>query len=102
MTGFMLTALGCDVYTCENGIDAIAATQEQQFDLILLDYILPKISGHELLEKIKEINGEVKIVVMSGYGSNISEELASEVMQKPFDLDMLANKLNQALGQTVH
>lgn len=102
MTGFMLSALGCDVLTCENGLDAIAATQEHQFDLILVDYVLPKISGHELLEKIKEINNNVKIVVMSGYGPNISEELATEVMQKPFDLDMLANKLNQALGQTVH
>ncbi len=101
-TSFILTTLGCKVSDCDNGEQALELASKDSFDLILLDYMLPTISGEDLMTKLKDFNQDIKIVVMTGYGSSIDSDIATEVVQKPFDLDSLTSAIHSALGQTVH
>lgn len=102
MTSLMLSTIGCVIQSCETGEKGLELIAQNQFDLILVDYMLPSLSGDELLEKIKSLSQESKILIMTGYGANISSELAAAVVSKPFDLDALTSAINNALGQTVH
>ena len=51
-----LNSKGYDVVTVSNGTDAIEQCQQQTFDLILLDEMMPGITGLETLQRIKEIS----------------------------------------------
>lgn len=56
---------GYDVTTVTNGTDAIEAAGERQFDLILLDEMMPGISGLETLQRIKEITPSTPVVMVT-------------------------------------
>jgi CheY-like chemotaxis protein/nitrogen-specific signal transduction histidine kinase len=102
MTSLMLSTLGCQILNCETGERALELATQNRFDIVLIDYMLPSLSGEPLLERMKTVSQESKILIMTGYGTNVSSELASAIVSKPFDLDTLAAAINHALGQTVH
>ena len=54
-----------DVVTVSNGTDAIEKCQQEVFDLILLDEMMPGISGLETLQKIKEIQPQTPVVMVT-------------------------------------
>jgi len=56
---------GYEVETVTNGIDAIDLCREQSFDLVLLDEQMPGISGLETLQRIKEINPALPVVMVT-------------------------------------
>ena len=56
-----------EVYEAENGKKGLAMFQEHKPDLILLDIMLPDISGVELLQEIREKNSDVKIIMITAY-----------------------------------
>ncbi|MDY6913904.1 MAG: response regulator [Planctomycetota bacterium] len=48
-----LDSLGCKVYTATNGVDALQKVQDENPDLILLDIMMPRMSGFEVCRKLK-------------------------------------------------
>ncbi|MBQ2403286.1 MAG: PglZ domain-containing protein [Prevotella sp.] len=56
---------GYEVTTVSNGTDAIEQCQSQTFDLILLDEMMPGISGLETLQQIKEIHPQIPVVIVT-------------------------------------
>lgn len=56
---------GYDVVTVTNGYDAIDMCQERSFDLILLDEMMPGITGLETLQKIKDITPNTPVVMLT-------------------------------------
>ncbi|MCC6485615.1 MAG: response regulator [Armatimonadetes bacterium] len=89
-----LTKSGYEVMTVHDGQQAVEKVQERQFDLVLLDLILPKLDGLEALEKIRKINSEVPVIVMTACENTDAESRArsrgaSAFISKPFDLDRL-------------
>ena len=57
--------LGYDVVTATNGTDAVELCQQQQFDVILLDEMMPGITGLQALERIKLIQPTVPVVMVT-------------------------------------
>jgi len=94
----MLTALGYRVSSCRDGQEALATFAEQPFDLMLVDMIMPKMPGLELVERIRSTNPQTKVLMMTGYGT-ISEKGAAEVqvISKPFDIETLARAIKGTL-----
>ena len=89
-----LTKSGYEVMTVHDGQQAVEKVQERQFDLVLLDLILPKLDGLEALEKIRKINSEVPVIIMTACENTDAESRArscgaSAFISKPFDLDRL-------------
>lgn len=87
----LLKFIGCQTTLAYNGAEAIEKFESQQYDLILLDMILPDASGLQLLRIIKasEKNANTNVVVLSGVTDkgNIMDALAlgaSDYIAKPF------------------
>lgn len=101
----MLEALGYRVITAESGWQALDRYREHQpaIDLVLLDMIMPGMSGGETYLSLKAVNPEIKVILSSGYSLNgdavkILEQGCNGFIQKPFDLTELSKKIRDVLG----
>ncbi len=82
------------------GAEALAHCEKQSFDLVFLDLKLPDISGDELYTKLKDINPDVPIVIITGYpDSEILSKILSSgpvtVIKKPIEFDQLNRTVKQ-------
>ncbi|MEA1993868.1 MAG: response regulator [Euryarchaeota archaeon] len=84
----ILRDVNCDIVVATDGEEALSKTFEEQPDLVLLDYMLPKLDGMKVLERIKERNEDIAVVMITAYGS---ERVAVETMRKGGE-DYIINK----------
>ena len=59
------------------GAEALDKAQEQPYDLLLLDYRLPDLTGLEVLQRLRKTNPRIAVIVMTSQGS---EEVAMEAL----------------------
>ncbi|MCA9639323.1 MAG: response regulator, partial [Myxococcales bacterium] len=64
----MLSARGMQVHTAEDGQAALAILQTQPIDVALVDLMMPKLGGFELLEHLRSQSIEVEVIIMTAYG----------------------------------
>jgi nitrogen-specific signal transduction histidine kinase/CheY-like chemotaxis protein len=102
----MLRILGYEVLLAKNGKEAIEIFRENAgvVSLVILDMIMPKMSGAETYEKLKEIRKDVKVLISSGYSMNGLPERVNldgndGFIQKPYELKHLFHKLREMLGE---
>ncbi len=100
----MLETLGYKVYAAGSGQEAIAVYMEKKdkIDLVILDMIMPGISGAGTFDRLREINPDVKILLSSGYSLNgqaqeILDRGCKGFLQKPFRLSQLSGKIREIL-----
>lgn len=67
---------GWDVYTCHDGADALQVAKANRFDIIVLDLMLPGISGVDVLEILRSDPKTVKtpVIVYTNYGDNFNRD----------------------------
>ena len=61
----LLEKKGYDVVVVNNGLDAIEQCQQQTFDLVLLDEMMPGLTGLETLQRIKEVQPQTPVVMVT-------------------------------------
>ena len=93
---------GYDVSTAEHGEDALRQVREEQPDLVLLDIQMPGISGLEVLEKVKEIDEDIVVIMVTAQGGletavNAMRLGAYDYINKPFNFDEMAIVIKKAL-----
>jgi len=93
---------GYEVVMAGTGEDALRMVCEQQPDLVLLDIQLPGISGIEVLEKIKEIDDDIIVIMLTAHSGletavNAMRLGAYDYISKPFNLDELTIIIRKAL-----
>ena len=93
---------GYEVVTAANGEDALRFGREEQPDLVLLDIQLPGMSGIEVLERFKEYDEELVVIMVTAQGGldtavNAMRLGAHDYVSKPFNLDELAIIIRKAL-----
>jgi two-component system cell cycle sensor histidine kinase/response regulator CckA len=100
----MLKALGYEVLTACGGKEAVALFEAQRhvIDLVILDMIMPEISGGEVFDRIRAIAPSVKVLLSSGYSldgqaQQILQRGCDGFIQKPFDLNSLSRKVREVL-----
>ncbi|MGL5635149.1 MAG: response regulator transcription factor [Sarcina sp.] len=86
------------VNTANNGEEAIEKFRENPVDIVVTDINMPKVTGLELLKGLKEINDEVKFIVLSGYDEFSYAKSAIELgvrsyLLKPVNEDELEKAL---------
>ncbi|MDI6791122.1 MAG: response regulator [Thermodesulfobacteriota bacterium] len=97
---------GYKIFEASEGGEAflICEKHEGRIDLILTDVVMPGMSGRKLVDRLKEIHPEMKVLYMSGYTDNailhhgILEE-GTNFIQKPFTVDGLARKVREVLDK---
>jgi DNA-binding response OmpR family regulator len=67
--GDLLRLEGYRVATAEDGEAGIKLVKEREFDLVILDLMLPGISGLEVLESIRKLAPQTKVIILTGHGS---------------------------------
>src|SRR5207249_4151766 len=60
-----LSAKGFDVVQCEDGASALAQIRASAFDVMLLDLMLPGVSGLDVLREVKSIRPDIECVMMT-------------------------------------
>ncbi len=90
----LLQEEGYSSLTASSGMEALDILNNEIIDLVLTDVKMPGISGLQLLEKIKEINPDLPVIIMTAYGS---VEKAVEAMHKGAYTFILKPFENQAL-----
>ncbi|MHB9027806.1 MAG: sigma-54-dependent transcriptional regulator [Candidatus Latescibacterota bacterium] len=98
----ILTDEGYSVKTAENGEEAVGAGSGFRPDLVLMDQNMPGMSGIQAMERIREVNTEVKIIILTAYGSiplavEAVKKGAYDYITKPFDNDELLIVIRRAL-----
>jgi len=103
--GKMLEHLGYDVVGANGGREAlhVFSSRNAEFDLIVLDMIMPDMGGGEVFDRLREMNPEVKVLLSSGYSvdgqaSDILKRGCNGFIQKPFDLVELSRKISEIVG----
>ena len=86
---------GYQVETAADGLEALAKTVENRYDIMLIDVKMPKMDGLTLLKKIKETDSDIAIVMMTAHGDirDAVEAMklgAYDYLLKPFDLEELS------------
>jgi two-component system, cell cycle response regulator len=84
--------------TASDATQAMAIIEQQAFDFMLTDIVLPEVSGLVLTEKVKALQPNTKIVVMTGYGDSFTydkaiEAGASDYIKKPFTMQELSARM---------
>ncbi|MCA9793158.1 MAG: response regulator [Candidatus Eremiobacteraeota bacterium] len=100
-----LTKSGYNVLLASNGLEALEIYERESIDLVVLDLVMPEMGGAACFEKLRIINPQVKVVLMSGYTANVrvSEMLKNgclSFLRKPFDLSELIKMIEEGLGRT--
>jgi len=93
---------GYEIIMAGTGEDALQMAREQQPDLVLLDIQLPGISGIEVLEKIKDYDEDIIVIMLTAHGGletavNAMRLGAYDYVSKPFNLDELSIIIKKAL-----
>jgi DNA-binding NtrC family response regulator len=94
---------GYDAGAVSSGREALFAVQQKQYDLVLLDIKMPGMDGMELQKKLREVDSDLTVVIMTGYASveTAVEALkmgAYDYITKPVDPDELVHLVSNALG----
>jgi two-component system cell cycle sensor histidine kinase/response regulator CckA len=100
----ILTRLGYTVLTAADGETALAIYLEKgrQIDLVILDLIMPGMGGRQCLNRLLELNPQLKIIICSGHvteaeSTNPIELGARTVIEKPYDANDLLESVRQVL-----
>ncbi|MBJ8061079.1 response regulator transcription factor [Bacillus cereus] len=93
---------GYAVDTCSNGKDAYELAYVENYDLIILDLNLPKMDGLKVLEKLREENKELKVLILSAR-SSVNDKVkgldigANDYLTKPFAFAELEARIRNLL-----
>jgi len=89
----LLEAIGYRVVTAKDGKEAVQVYEKNwhEIDIVLLDIVMPNMGGGEAYDRMKGINPDVKVLLLSGYSINggareILKRGCDGFMQKPFDM----------------
>jgi two-component system response regulator PilR (NtrC family) len=98
----LLTAEGYEVEISASGEEALEKFPSQSFDVILLDLLMPGMDGIEVLRRIKRIDPQAAVIIITAYGSVESAIAAMKIgaldyVQKPFKHDVLLLAVEKAL-----
>ncbi len=95
-----LTGHGLEVTTADNGEEGLRHARRGEFDIFLVDYVMPGLSGTALIRKLRAAAPRARIVVISG--KRLPEDLAGELggvvddfLRKPLELLQLGERLSR-------
>ncbi len=101
---FSLEQDGMEVTCAYDGEEALIFAREQQFDIILLDIMLPKLSGFEVCQQIREFSN-VPIIMLTAKGDDMDKILgleygADDYITKPFNILEVKARIKAIIRRT--
>jgi DNA-binding NtrC family response regulator len=99
-----LRILPDDLYqieTARNGLEAIEMVAENDYDMLILDIMMPKLTGMEVLQRVKETHPDIDVIMITGLNQIDTAVKAMKLgafdyLPKPFDPDELEMVVTRA------
>lgn len=97
-----LTPHGFEVEVAENGPVALRKLREGRFDVLLLDVMMPGMSGLEVLRQVRQLDPDLICIIITGYATvelavQAIREGAHDFITKPFTSELLLQVINREL-----
>jgi len=97
----ILKRRGFNVTTADNGASAVDKFKEHNFDVTLMDIVMPKMNGVEAFRKIREMDPGAAVILMTAYSEEeliqmARDEGAHHVVHKPIRIDQLIELIKEA------
>jgi two-component system cell cycle sensor histidine kinase/response regulator CckA len=108
--GMLKAALECYgfmVHTASGPSEALKLYQEhhRSISMVLLDYLLPEMSGDRVFEELQRLNPDVRVVLLTGCEESVADKMLKRglrgYLQKPFNLPDLKQKVRDAINAPV-
>jgi DNA-binding NtrC family response regulator len=102
-----LASQGFIVHTASSPSEAIKLYGERwrEFSMVLLDYLLPEMSGDSVFENLQSLNPDVRVVLLTACEESVADKMPKRglrgYLQKPFNLPDLAQKVRDAIDAPV-
>ncbi len=96
-----MEARGLRVDTAQSGEEALEKIQQREFDAIVLDLAMPGIDGIETLRRMRAINPDVQVILLTGQAT-VRKSIeamklgAVDLLEKPADFKQLIDKIEEA------
>jgi DNA-binding response OmpR family regulator len=97
-----------DVTLASDGLEGLKLFEndQQRFDLVITDIVMPKISGMGLISIIKKKFPDTPVIAITGWGEYpeafAAESQADKVLSKPFELSELDKVINELISSKKH
>ncbi|MDT8272703.1 MAG: response regulator, partial [Desulfomonilia bacterium] len=97
-----LEALGFPVQGCTSAQKALDILRKEEFSLLITDMKMPDMDGMEVLRKVKKIDPDLEVIILTAYGSiegavRAIQQGAHDYLVKPFEPVELVVKIESAL-----
>ncbi|MEK3798704.1 response regulator [Peribacillus sp. FSL H8-0477] len=91
---------GYQTFQAANGIQALEILTNHSPDLVLLDMKIPGMDGNEILKRMKQIDPDIKVIIMTAYGELDMIQQAKDLgaithFAKPFDIDDIRSAVRE-------
>jgi DNA-binding response OmpR family regulator len=101
VTSIVLASEGYRVLTAEDGVEALRILGREELDLVVLDIMLPRMSGFEVLKKMRE-HSDVPVVLLTAKSQSVDKVVglelgADDYITKPFDTKELLARIKAIL-----
>lgn len=102
-TFFLLFNRNYRVYLAKKAEEALERFKNASFDLIIVDYKLPRMNGLEMISRFRELGYEGPVILISAYPEAIQREDlkkygVNQLFLKPLDLEALESSIHNLLG----
>jgi DNA-binding NtrC family response regulator len=99
-----LESLGVEMDVAGSGEEALAKLKERDFGVILLDIRMPGMDGMEVLRQVREVRPEIRIIMITAYGTIESAVEAMKLgavdfLQKPFDPEEIRELVSRVMNR---
>ncbi len=88
---------GFEVDTGKDGVQALEMLQRKQYEIAIVDLMMPRMSGYDLVQKISTLTPRPVVIVatalMNGDVASLDDSMVRRVIRKPFDINAVANAL---------
>jgi putative nucleotidyltransferase with HDIG domain len=100
----IFTLSGYLVTPTSNGKDAVEKLANQEFSVVVTDIMMPEMNGLELLEKIKALNNDLPVIVITGHGNidlavEAMKKGAFDFLKKPVSIKNINEKITKAIDR---
>ncbi len=99
-----LAGAGYETRTAASGREAVDLATEGDFDVVLLDLIMPKMSGSDVLGELRRVSPRSRVIMITAFASieNAVDAIkrgATDYLSKPFKIDELLVRIKRALEE---
>lgn len=101
LVSFALKHEGYEVRVANDAYQGLEMIEKEKFDLALLDVMMPKMDGLEMLSRLRARNKDLQVIIMTALSApetaiSALRDHASDFLQKPFDVEQLVKSVKTA------